>query len=377
MKKTLLSLIMLTSIGIYSSQAQITLNMADVVDQGDVVEQASDTIPGAITIGGSGASQTWNFSTLNEDVLDTLFFQNPTPLPGSANFPLSNIGMVDTDQDSSWIYLNKNGAGLFVVGMYQIQQGQGTVIPLTATIITFPSTMGTNYAGVWNGTLFIIPFGQDPDGPGPHGTVDSLKTTREASVNSNIDGWGSVITPLANPGFPALRQIVYEEDVDTTWQYVNGQWEVMSSTTQAFIALAGFNIDPIAYDTLRTARWWTDDPTSRFPVVEMDYEANGTVNEIQWQKSTPTVGVDEQTIALSGVSLYPNPAKNEVTVETRLTENNSIKILDVTGKLISDNSFTSNKITLSVSNLDNGVYFYNILDVAGNVLHSNKFVVTK
>lgn len=371
MKKTLLSLIMLTSMGIYTSQAQITVNMVDVVDQGDVVEQASDTIPGGITIGGGGASQTWNFSTLNEDELDTLFFMNPTPLPGSSNFPSSNIGMVDTDQDSTWMYITKNGAGLFVDGAYQIQQGQATVLPFVATIITFPSTMGTNYSGTWSGTLYGFDLSALPLG------LDSLKITRGTSSSSNIDAWGNVTTPFGT--FPSLRQLVYQEDTDTTWEKssATGLWTLISPATITVLAGFGVNVTDISYDTTRTARWWTDDPTARFPIVEMDYEANGTVNNIDWQKSTPTVGLAEQTTAVSGVSLYPNPAKNEITIETSLTNNNSVKVFDVTGKLISDASFKTNKITLSVSNLDGGVYFYNILDVAGNVLHSNKFVVAK
>ena len=369
MKKTLLSLTMLFSIGIYSSQAQITINMTDVVDQGDVVEQASDTIPGGITIGAGGASQTWNFSTLNEDVLDTLFFKNPSPLPGSSNFPLSNIGMVDTDQDSTWMFLTKNGAGLFIDGMYQIQQGQATVIPFVATVITFPSTMGTNYNGTWNGTLFGFDLSALPLG------LDSLKITRGTTASSNIDAWGNVTTPFGT--FASLRQLVYQEDVDTTWEKssATGLWSLISPATISVLAGFGVNVTDISYDTTRTARWWTDDPTARFPIVEMDYEANGVVNNIDWQKSTPTVGIAEVTTA-SGVSLYPNPAATEITIEVSASlNNNSVKILDVTGKLISDNSFKTNRLTLSVSDLDNGIYFYNILDVNGNVLHSNKFVV--
>ena len=366
---------MLTGIGIYSSQAQITIYDTDIIGVGDIVEQAKDTIPSGITIGSGGASQTWNFSTLNQDVLDTLFFKNPGPLPGYSNYPLSNIGMEDTNQDSTWMFLTKNGFGLFVDGMAQYQQGQLITIPVASTIITFPSTMGSNYSGGWNGLIFITPFGQDPDGPGPHGTVDSLKITRDAFLTSNIDGWGNVTTPFGT--FASLRQLVNEENIDTTWQYVNGQWEIMSATTQAFLAFVGFNTDPVSYDTTWTARWWTDDPSSKFPIVEMDYEGNGTVNNIAWQKSTPTVGVQEQAKMVPEVSLYPNPAATEITIETSLTTNNSIKILDVTGKLISDNSFKTNQTTMIVSELDNGIYFYKILDISGKVLHSNKFVVAK
>lgn len=370
MKKTLLSLIMLTSIGIYSSQAQITVNSTDVVNAGDVVEQASDTIPGAITIGSGGASQTWNFSTLSEDVLDTLSFKNPGPLPGSSSYPSSNIGMVDTDQDSTWMFLTKNGSGLFVDGMAQYQQGSLVTIPFMSTIITFPSTMGTNYGGSWSGTLANFAFGIDPDGPGPLPTIDSLKMTRSSTINSNIDGWGDVTTPFGT--FASLRQIVLEENIDTTWTLANGNWTIIDPTVASI-----FGIDPVAYDTTRAARWWTNDPTAKFPIVEMDYEANGTVNNIDWQKSTPTLGVNEQIKTVSGVSLYPNPAKSEITIETNLTNNNSISILDVTGKLIAIHNFNTKAITFPVSDFNNGIYFYNIYDVDGKVLHSNKFVVAK
>ena len=372
MKKTLLSFIMFSAIGIYSTQAQITLLDTDIIGIGDDVEQAHDTIPGGITIGSGGASQTWNFSTLSADKLDTLKFRNPSAgYPGYTSFPLANIVLVQPPQDSTWMYLTKNAAGLFVDGQSQYQQGQLVTFPITTTIITFPSTMGTNYGGVWNGVLFGIDVSAYPLG------LDSLKITREATVTSNIDGWGNVTTPFGT--FASLRQIVYEEDVDTTWEKSSstGMWTIISPATIAALGAFGFPVNDISYDTTRTARWWTNDPSSKFPLVEMNYEANGNVNEITWQKSSPTVSVQEQAQAVSGVMLYPNPAKNEITIETGLTNNNTIEIMDVTGKLVANHNFKSNKITLSVANLDNGVYFYNIYDAERNILHSNKFVIAK
>jgi hypothetical protein len=378
MKKTLLSLIMISSIGIYTVKAQITINDTHIIGAGDDVVQARDTIPAGVTIGSSGANQTWNFSTvLDEDDLDTLKFRNPSGYPSYASFPLSNLVMMDTGEDSSWVYLTKNTGGLFVDGIYQVQNGQGNVIPLTTTIITFPSTMGTSYNGSWNGKLFGMPVGQDLDGPGPQGVIDSIKVTRATTLSSNIDGWGTVTTPFATGGFAALRQIVLEESIDTTWQLEAGTWSIVSAITVSVLQGFGVSITDIAYDTTRTARWWSDDPASKFPVVEMDYEANGTVNSVDWQKSSPTVSVQEQVKTVSGVVLYPSPAKNEITIETGLTNNNSIEILDVTGKLIEQKRFTTDKLTLSVSDLSNGIYFYNIYDVEGNVLYSNKFVVAK
>jgi len=108
----------------------------------------------------------------------------------------------------------------------------------------------------------------------------------------------------------------------------------------------------------------------------MDYEANGTVNEVTWQKASPALSVKDIQSS-TAVDLYPNPTQNEINIETSLTNNSSISILDVTGKLVKQTKFTMNKIRISVKDFDNGIYFYNIYDADGNILHSNKFIVAK
>ena len=89
MKKTLLSFIMIAGVGLYSTHAQITINSNHVISAGSVVENAQDTTP-SVSIGPAGANQTWNFSSLGQDYIDTLNFKNPAPLPGSSSFPNAN-----------------------------------------------------------------------------------------------------------------------------------------------------------------------------------------------------------------------------------------------------------------------------------------------
>jgi hypothetical protein len=108
----------------------------------------------------------------------------------------------------------------------------------------------------------------------------------------------------------------------------------------------------------------------------MDYEADGTVNSVDWLKAAISVNVNEVT-TVNNINLYPNPAATDITIESSLNNNNSISILDVTGKLVKTIRFVTNKINFSVADLDNGIYFYNIYNVDGNVLHSNKFIVAK
>jgi len=363
MIKIVLSLMMLTSAGVYNSQAQITLNSTDVLGMGDQIELAKDTLPGAITIGPSGASQTWDFSRFSEDQIDTITFQDPISLPGSVDFPLSNLGMIQSVDDSAWYFLTKNTSMLASDGVHEVEDGIETSISFTYTVITFPSTMGTTYNSSGNGELETFYVGQLG--------IDSLKITKTITQISEIDAWGDVITPLGT--FASLRQLVQENHIDTTWIYQSNTWSIMDAAT----ALT-FGIDPIEYDTTRTATWWSNDPAAKYSIVKMNYEVNGTVSEIEWLKATPTaVSVNQFVNIEDKVYLYPNPAKNNITISTQLTNNDNIKIFDVTGKLIIAERFNSNKITLSVSDFNNGLYFYNIIDVNGNVIYSNKFVVAK
>jgi hypothetical protein len=372
MKKTILSLIMLTSVGIFSTQAQITLNSSDVYNLGDMIESAYDTMPsGIIMTPAASTSQTWNFSTLTHNKLDTSFLKNHSSFPGAVNFPSSNLGMTDSSNDSSWLFLTKNATGLFVNGNHDIQNGQGTSFIGTRTKITFPSTYNTSYTGSLNITLATALLGIDPDGSGPHGRIDSLKFTRLISYSSVIDAWGNMTTPLGT--FPSLRQNETTTNADTTWQLVNGNWEIQSAAVSTLLGNNG-----IAADTNWTATWWTNDPTTRYPIVKMEYKPDGTASNIRWLKATPTiVNINETENMNSKVSLFPNPAKNKITISTTFSENKSLQIFDVTGKLITFERFNTESITFSVADYEKGIYFYTINDVNGNVLHANKFVVAK
>jgi len=363
MKKTFLSFVMLTSFGIYNSQGQITINSSNVVDVGDDVQIASDTLGIGITLGASGANQTWDFSTVSEHELDTLYFQDPASLAGNGNFSSSNMGMIDTSEDSVYFFLTKNSSILRIDGSYAIQDGTGITFPYESMLITFPSTMGTSYNESWNGILLNIFIGQLG--------IDSLKVTRGSETSSTIDGWGDVTTPLGT--FASLRQITQENSIDTTWIYQAGSWGIIDATTATVL-----EVDPISYDTTRNASWWSNDPSTKFPIIQINYEADGSINSADWLKATPNpLGIDQPFAEEKEVLLYPNPAQNNITIATKLINNSQIKIYDVTGKLVASEQFNKASITLSVSNFNNGLYFYNINDVNGNVLYSNKFVVAK
>ncbi|MCK5845852.1 MAG: T9SS type A sorting domain-containing protein [Bacteroidales bacterium] len=77
------------------------------------------------------------------------------------------------------------------------------------------------------------------------------------------------------------------------------------------------------------------------------------------------------------VVLYPNPATDMVTLTFNSVQNASIKIFDITGKMVISDEIANNatKYTFNVSSLNAGMYFYQI--TLNNATVSNKFSVVK
>ena len=71
----------------------------------------------------------------------------------------------------------------------------------------------------------------------------------------------------------------------------------------------------------------------------------------------------------SGLTIYPNPVKNELTIKGRYT---SINLFDIYGKVV----LTSEaKQKINVSSLANGIYILNIITKKG--IQTQKITITK
>lgn len=74
------------------------------------------------------------------------------------------------------------------------------------------------------------------------------------------------------------------------------------------------------------------------------------------------------------LSIYPNPASNNITINfTSTSKNNSIKIYDATGRLIKNmGNIKSGENTINISELENGLYLLNYHD--GNNPSTKRFI---
>ena len=76
------------------------------------------------------------------------------------------------------------------------------------------------------------------------------------------------------------------------------------------------------------------------------------------------------------VKVYPNPAKDEIIVELNNLIKSSFELYNLLGKKIINTQLTRNKTNISVSNIDDGIYYYKITH-NNQTINNGKLVIIK
>ena len=82
------------------------------------------------------------------------------------------------------------------------------------------------------------------------------------------------------------------------------------------------------------------------------------------------LGLDESAIA--NLSVYPNPSSDVVTIESNMTEG-SIQIIDLTGKVVANQTVNGVATAFNTSSLTNGMY--TVILTNGSTVETRKFIV--
>lgn len=86
----------------------------------------------------------------------------------------------------------------------------------------------------------------------------------------------------------------------------------------------------------------------------------GTISKVQGE----ALGVSDNELITT--LIYPNPAKNIVTIEVPQEVISSIQISDIKGSILASEVVNKSKKALSISHLSSGMYFVNITTQSGN-----------
>jgi hypothetical protein len=326
---------------------QITVTDNDIIDSGDVIYEALDSVSGSSTqIGSVGAGQTWDFSSLQQNQVRTIEYLDPSLTPFASIHPTSNIC---TNEDGEYQYFKKSSTSVEIVGLDD-QEVLSPVVILPLPLI-YPMQFSTGQVSVVDESVenSFVPDSQAPFITfGAAHTVDSVNIQLIVETDFDVDGYGDVILPMGT--FPALRLSVVNTNIQNVYLYctdtilgIGSGW--YSAPQQVF---------PSGVETDYAFQWWSNDPLVKFALVNIEVDEFGNNNgDIQFLTNNMTL-IDETNDLY--FNIFPVPATYNLTIESLENKMTDLILRDVNGKLVLDKQFNTSTV-LSLDDIARGPYY--------------------
>ncbi len=342
------------------TKAQISLAVGDFANAGDTV-RLSQMTNSNLDFVSTGTNYTWDFSSLTASTQSLkeytpigfgsfLILATYGPFAGSYAATYFNLTTeLPIDQLSAFLpiqisdlsqYTKRANSGITSIGYSINVQGQG--VPFKS------DTIETRYS-------LPLTFGDVHDSRG-YTFVDlnpaaDIKYIQHRQRHTEVDGWGTVTTPLGT--FPALRvrHDIYE--IDSIYQTFFG--------TGSWIGTPA--IDRTEYE------WWTNGKKEYLlKVVASNFNGNQNISSIEFQQQY--LGLDAGLTELTNeLVLYPNPTEDLCFFESNLAVNDVI-FYNQMGEKVATSSFNGvQNAWMDMHDLSPGVYTCQ--------LHTNKGVIVR
>jgi len=327
--------------------AQITVTDTDLVSIGDVIYQATDSLPASsITIGNAGANQTWDFSALQVLEYDTTEFIDPAGTPFASVHPSANLCI---EEDGEYIYIEKSATSLSVVAF--------DAMPYSFLVTSLPIVYG-NTVNIPSSVVMdsVMPnmFFPDTLAPlltlGQAHTIDSIRITVAVSSAINVDAFGNVTIPMGT--FDALR---VNNTTTTISEYSVYCTDTVFNMNSGWFSAAA--LLPNETDVQYSYQWWTNDVDVKFILVQMDVSDNGDIYNVDFMHSPVSATVT--SLSATNFNVYPIPVTYNLTVDAKGNELTDLNLVDVSGKVILNKEFTQTT-NLDFSKIAKGIYYLNL-----------------
>lgn len=101
---------------------------------------------------------------------------------------------------------------------------------------------------------------------------------------------------------------------------------------------------------------------------------SNTANNVSCAKVnlSTAVGIDELGIGQT-VKVYPNPAVQFINFEYDYNKASTIQVMDITGKRVKSMQVANGEVSMDISDLNNGIYMYEIRTAENALIKSGKF----
>jgi hypothetical protein len=339
--------------------AQISLAVGDFANAGDTV-RLSQMQNSNLDFLSTGANYSWDFSSLTASTQSLkeytpigfgslLILATYGPFAGSYAATYFNLTTeLPIDQLSAFLpiqisdlsqYTKRSSSAITSIGYSINVQGQG--VPFKSDTIETRYSLPLNYGDVHDSRGYTF-VDLNP--------AADIKYIQHRQRHTEVDGWGTVTTPLGT--FPALRVRHDINEIDSIYQtfFGSGSW---------------FCTPPI---DRKEYEWWTNGKKEYLlKVVATNVNGNQNISSIEFQDQY--LGLDAGMNELSmSASVYPNPAEDLCFFETQLPVEN-VAFYNQMGKLALNASFNGvQSAYIDIQDLKPGVYFCHLQTNKGTIV---------
>jgi hypothetical protein len=346
-----------------SLHAQITLTRGHIINYGKKFIIAYDENLHAFAA--SGANKTWDFSDINANYRDTLRFGGADWYKGYSNFPKANYGFIYNSDPMAINFLRLDDSAFSLEGYYNYTPGSEESSNSRSTLIRFPSTFQSSFSEshIFQGSTLRIKT--DPDTAGPMPFIDSLRIDMTRFVFSNIDGWGTLKTPLGS--FATLKQTTLDVMAQTYMMKSAGTWKSAPNNI-----LKRLNFPLPNFDSSYNVNFWTNNSNYGYPLMTYYYgpRDNGTY-DIEWMFSAPKASA-LATSNVKNLSFFPNPSNSDIHISGDVS-NVELEVCDLQGRCLY--KYNDLNQTIQLGHLNTGVYILQFKDsITHNMINTQRFV---
>jgi len=352
MKKRLLSLVAFLPLCV---NAQISITAAGMPVSGDTCRYSTANVSAVGNYSATGTNFSWSFS-MTPTGQDIRRFQASAQTPYFFYFLFPKYGEKILD---SLPITNIPGNPISIRNIYSFYKK-----------VTTPSSFNSEGLGL---TMSGVPIGatySDEDElykfPLAYGNRDSTTFKLSTPTNTMIpftykkqgyriteaDGWGTITTPYGTAS--CLRVVTTQYSMDT----------ITISALPAGFNKFGFP------NYMRSYQWLTT--SEKIPYLEVMgnvVAGNFTPTQVRYRDVARVITAMPEESFNPVISVFPNPAVDELTITTAQQETLSIEITDLQGKRVrqmsAEGSGPVNQHKLNVSGLARGLYILNVSGKTG------------
>jgi hypothetical protein len=355
---------------------QITITDATFPAAGDTLNTATDNSPEGIVITGAGGPFTWDYSSLNADAKLSTPFRPAAEGMAFASYPTAELVVIldagaETYYDvSSTAFSNLGISGSEILSGFPLDADLKFVPPLKERVapLSYPAVNNSESSLTIAIPLSALP-GDLLDSLGiPTGFIDSIGVKLTITRTDFVDAFGTLSIPGGT--YDVLRQKRTDYS-DTRLEVYNSLlgWQDVTD----LLPIDGFGQDTtISYEFLSN--------TEKEPIAIITMDSTGLLPSFaDFKDNGVTSAIENPVIALSAVSVYPNPVSDLTTISFKpeSAERYTLRLFDANGSVVLSKDVSSGFEQFSMSSYSAGAYTYQIYNGNGQVMASGKLIKIK